>query len=70
MCETSFKIPFQRPFDAKNPFLAQVIAWKELHKGGDRSCMHIELDISNSKLRYDAGKLVLIDWSTHLRVRQ
>lgn len=44
-----------RPFDAKNPFLARVIEWRELHKSGERSCMHIELDLSNSKLRYDAG---------------
>jgi len=48
------------PFDAKNPFMAQVNAWRELHTGGERSCMHIELDISNSKLRYDAGDHVAI----------
>nr|CAG4646861.1 EOG090X027R [Megafenestra aurita]SVE92258.1 EOG090X027R [Megafenestra aurita] len=48
------------PFDAKNPFLAPVIAWRELHKGGERSCMHIELDLSNSKLRYDAGDHVAV----------
>nr|CAG4641507.1 EOG090X027R [Eurycercus lamellatus] len=48
------------PFDAKNPFLSKVLAWKELHKGGGRSCMHIELDISNSKLRYDAGDHVAV----------
>ncbi|XP_014102503.1 NADPH--cytochrome P450 reductase isoform X1 [Bactrocera oleae] len=43
------------PFDAKNPFLAPIIENRELHKGGDRSCMHIELDINGSKMRYDAG---------------
>ncbi|XP_036317939.1 NADPH--cytochrome P450 reductase isoform X1 [Rhagoletis pomonella] len=43
------------PFDAKNPFLAPIIVNRELHKAGDRSCMHIELDISDSKMRYDAG---------------
>uniref|UniRef100_W8BJA3 NADPH--cytochrome P450 reductase n=1 Tax=Ceratitis capitata TaxID=7213 RepID=W8BJA3_CERCA len=43
------------PFDAKNPFLAPIIVNRELHKGGDRSCMHIELDITGSKMRYDAG---------------
>ncbi|XP_053950395.1 NADPH--cytochrome P450 reductase isoform X1 [Anastrepha ludens] len=43
------------PFDAKNPFLATILINRELHKGGDRSCMHIELDISGSKMRYDAG---------------
>ncbi|CAG9585426.1 unnamed protein product [Danaus chrysippus] len=48
------------PFDAKNPFLAQIIVNKELHKGGDRSCLHIELDISNSKMRYEAGDHVAV----------
>lgn len=28
---------------------------RELHKGGGRSCMHIELSIEGSKMRYDAG---------------
>ncbi|XP_014370499.2 NADPH--cytochrome P450 reductase isoform X1 [Papilio machaon] len=48
------------PYDAKNPFLAQIIVNKELHKGGDRSCLHVELDISDSKMRYDAGDHVAI----------
>ncbi|XP_016991299.1 NADPH--cytochrome P450 reductase [Drosophila rhopaloa] len=43
------------PFDAKNPFLAPVKVNRELHKGGGRSCMHIELSIDGSKMRYDAG---------------
>lgn len=43
------------PFDAKNPFLAPIMVNRELHKGGDRSCMHIELNIEGSKMRYDAG---------------
>ncbi|XP_055371384.1 NADPH--cytochrome P450 reductase isoform X2 [Condylostylus longicornis] len=43
------------PFDAKNPFLAPIKVNKELHRGGGRSCMHIELDIEGSKMRYDAG---------------
>ncbi|KAM7348675.1 cytochrome P450 reductase isoform 1-T1 [Cochliomyia hominivorax] len=43
------------PFDSKNPFLAPVTVNRELHKGGDRSCMHIELNIEGSKMRYDAG---------------
>ncbi|KAL8614018.1 hypothetical protein ACOMHN_023253 [Nucella lapillus] len=43
------------PFDVKNPYLAPVTVNRELHKGGDRSCMHIELDITGSKLRYEAG---------------
>lgn len=38
------------PFDAKNPFLAPIVVKKELYKG-DRSCMHIEFDMSGSKIR-------------------
>ncbi|KAK7088147.1 NADPH--cytochrome P450 reductase-like isoform X2 [Littorina saxatilis] len=43
------------PYDVKNPYLAPLTVNRELHKGGDRSCMHIELDISGSKIRYEAG---------------
>ena len=43
------------PYNAKNPFLAPIIVIRELHKGGDRSCMHVELDISGSRLNYVAG---------------
>ena len=48
------------PFDAKNPYLAPVLEWRELHNGGGRSCMHIEFDISGSRLRYEAGDHVAI----------
>jgi NADPH-ferrihemoprotein reductase len=40
-----------RPYDQKNPYMAPISVNRELHKGGDRSCMHIELDITESKLR-------------------
>lgn len=43
------------PFDIKNPYLAPVKVNRELHKCGDRSCMHIEFDIEGSKMRYDTG---------------
>lgn len=43
------------PYDAKNPFLSKILVNRELHNGGDRSCMHIEFDIEGSKMRYDAG---------------
>lgn len=33
---------------------------RELHKSGNRSCMHIEFDISNSKIRYDSGDHVAV----------
>lgn len=48
------------PFDAKNPFLAPVRTIRELHKGGSRSCMHIELDIDGSKMRYESGDHIAI----------
>nr|XP_027203327.1 NADPH--cytochrome P450 reductase-like [Dermatophagoides pteronyssinus] len=47
------------PFDQKNPFLAPIIVNRELYKG-ERSCMHIEIDIRNSKLRYEAGDHIAI----------
>lgn len=43
------------PYDVKNPYLAPLTVNRELHKGGDRTCMHIELDISASKIRYESG---------------
>lgn len=44
------------PYDAKNPYLAPVRVNRELHKNSsDRSCMHIELDIEGSGIRYHAG---------------
>lgn len=43
------------PYDAKNPYLAPIKVNRELHKGGGRSCMHIEFDIEGSKMRYEAG---------------
>jgi NADPH-ferrihemoprotein reductase len=48
------------PFDAKNPYLAPVIANRNLFKGDDRRCLHIELDIKDSRLRYEAGDHVAI----------
>lgn len=43
------------PFDAKNPFLGNIKVNRELHKTGERQCMHLEFDIEGSKMRYDAG---------------
>ncbi|XP_064619119.1 NADPH--cytochrome P450 reductase-like [Lineus longissimus] len=48
------------PYDAKNPYLAPLVINRELHKGGGRSCMHIEFDISGSKIRYEAGDHVAV----------
>jgi NADPH-ferrihemoprotein reductase len=48
------------PFDQKNPFMAPVSVNRELHTGGDRSCKHVEFDISGSRLRYEAGDHVAV----------
>ncbi|KAJ8414511.1 hypothetical protein AAFF_G00037130 [Aldrovandia affinis] len=48
------------PFDSKNPFLAPVIANRKLNKGGSRHLMHLELDITGSKISYEAGDHVAV----------
>ncbi|XP_036392883.1 NADPH--cytochrome P450 reductase-like isoform X1 [Megalops cyprinoides] len=48
------------PFDAKNPFLAPVTANHKLNKGGSRHLMHLELDITGSKIRYESGDHVAV----------
>lgn len=32
--------------------MAEVTVIRELHRGGDRNCMHIELNIEGSRIRY------------------
>ncbi|XP_018597629.2 NADPH--cytochrome P450 reductase-like isoform X3 [Scleropages formosus] len=55
----SFEIQ-KPPFDSKNPFLAPVATNRKLNKGGTRHLMHLELDISGSKIRYDSGDHVAV----------
>ena len=40
-----------RPFDSKNPYLAPITVNKNIFKGTERKCLHIELDITGSRLR-------------------
>ncbi|RXN25746.1 NADPH--cytochrome P450 reductase isoform X2 [Labeo rohita] len=49
-----------RPFDSKNPFLAPVTVNRKLNKAGDRHLMHLELDITGSKIRYESGDHVAV----------
>lgn len=45
-----------RPFDQKNPYLAEIVVNRELHGSlSDRSCKHIEFNIDGSRIRYEAG---------------
>uniref|UniRef100_A0A9J8BEK4 NADPH--cytochrome P450 reductase n=1 Tax=Cyprinus carpio carpio TaxID=630221 RepID=A0A9J8BEK4_CYPCA len=48
------------PFDSKNPFLAPVTVNRKLNKAGDRHLMHLELDITGSKIRYESGDHVAV----------
>ncbi|KRZ77412.1 NADPH--cytochrome P450 reductase [Trichinella papuae] len=43
------------PYHQKNPFLATVTVNRDLHCGGDRTCRHIEFNLTGSRLRYEAG---------------
>ncbi|MEQ2209292.1 hypothetical protein XENOCAPTIV_028053 [Xenoophorus captivus] len=48
------------PFDSKNPFLAPVTVNRKLNKAGDRHLMHLQLDITGSKIRYESGDHVAV----------
>ncbi|KAF7237003.1 NADPH--cytochrome P450 reductase [Varanus komodoensis] len=48
------------PFDAKNPFLAPVSVNRKLNQGGERHLMHLELDITGSKIRYESGDHIAV----------
>uniref|UniRef100_A0A672MF76 NADPH--hemoprotein reductase n=1 Tax=Sinocyclocheilus grahami TaxID=75366 RepID=A0A672MF76_SINGR len=47
------------PFDSKNPFLAAVTVNRKLNKAGDRHLMHLELDITGSKISVSEGNNAL-----------
>eukprot|EP00096_Caligus_rogercresseyi_P016434 TRINITY_DN908_c0_g2_i1.p1 TRINITY_DN908_c0_g2~~TRINITY_DN908_c0_g2_i1.p1 ORF type:complete len:712 (-),score=230.38 TRINITY_DN908_c0_g2_i1:619-2754(-) len=49
------------PFDQKNPYLSEIKVNRNLHsESSDRYCMHIELNIKESRIRYEAGDHVAI----------
>merc|ERR1719189_1810585 len=49
------------PFDVKNPFLAPIKVNRNLHSDqSDRYCMHVELGLEESRIRYEAGDHVAI----------
>eukprot|EP00056_Hartaetosiga_gracilis_P004000 m.70237 g.70237 ORF g.70237 m.70237 type:complete len:668 (+) comp11664_c0_seq1:84-2087(+) len=50
----------KRPFSQKNPFAAKVATRRELYDDDERSCLHVELDIAGSSLKYAAGDHVAI----------
>ncbi|KAF8571020.1 hypothetical protein P879_01587 [Paragonimus westermani] len=48
------------PFSPKNPFLAPILVNRELLLSGDRSCRHVELDITGAEMRYQPGDHVAV----------
>lgn len=49
------------PFDVKNPYLSPIVVNRNLHsQDSDRYCMHVELSIADSRIRYDSGDHVAI----------
>jgi len=49
------------PFDVKNPFLAPIKVNRNLHSDeSDRYCMHVEIGLDESRIRYEAGDHVAI----------
>jgi len=49
------------PFDVKNPYMAPIKINRNIHNSGSgRHCMHIEVDIEGSRIRYDAGDHIAI----------
>ncbi len=55
------------PFDLKNPYMAPIRVNRPLHaESSDRHCMHIEIDIKDSRIRYgnlfDTVCLILTFW--------
>ncbi|CAG0890667.1 unnamed protein product [Cyprideis torosa] len=44
------------PYDSKNPYLSPILEHRELHKGGDRSCMHLEFGTEGTRMRYESGE--------------
>uniref|UniRef100_A0A1I8F409 NADPH--hemoprotein reductase n=1 Tax=Macrostomum lignano TaxID=282301 RepID=A0A1I8F409_9PLAT len=66
-------LPLQRqrpPFDAKNPYMAaRHLQNRELHTGGDRSCLHWSWTLAILRIRYESGdhRTVLTSWANALQ---
>lgn len=45
----------QSVFDAKSPFYANITTMKSIIQGGDRSYLHLEMDLTGSGIIYETG---------------
>ncbi|CAO3638464.1 unnamed protein product [Cunninghamella echinulata] len=51
-------------YDAKRPYNAPITSRELFQDGGDRHCLHIDIDISGTNLKYQTGDHVAI-WPTN-----
>jgi NADPH-ferrihemoprotein reductase len=52
------------PYNSNNPFIAPITESKELFSDKTRNCIHAEIDISESNLKYETGDHIAI-WPTN-----
>lgn len=52
------------PFNTHNPYIAPIAESRELFSAKDRNCLHMEVDISGSNLRYETGDHIAV-WPTN-----
>jgi NADPH-ferrihemoprotein reductase len=52
------------PYNAANPYIAPIASSYELFKTKDRNCLHMEIDIGGTNLRYTTGDHIAI-WPTN-----
>jgi NADPH-ferrihemoprotein reductase len=52
------------PYNTHNPYIAPVVKSKEVFTVKDRNCLHMEIDISGSNLKYQTGDHIAI-WPTN-----
>lgn len=49
-----------KPFNANNPFFAPLTSSRELFSSKDRNCMHIEVNLEGSGLKYRTGDHIAV----------
>ncbi|GAO49355.1 hypothetical protein SAICODRAFT_74213 [Saitoella complicata NRRL Y-17804] len=52
------------PYNAHNPYVAAITTSKELFKTKDRNCLHMEIDLGESGLKYTTGDHIAV-WPTN-----
>ncbi|CCG81241.1 putative NADPH cytochrome P450 reductase [Taphrina deformans PYCC 5710] len=53
-----------KPFNANNPYFGPIASSKELFQTRDRNCLHLEIDLAGSGLKYKTGDHVAV-WPTN-----